>query len=197
MEKLIIFADLHFNSPGNHAWPEGKASLEFGDSVVHAGDLWELKNIPKRKVNELRKEYSDYIVRCKATNTITAACNHGVSVARFLNGEYEIVKTFNHVRILVCHGHRLYWDDKDCDEWEGKKPGKGWWKLRWIASKNGHYKESKEKRPPQRVIDECVRLCRLHNCTTCIFGHSHSYCDIMEQGIRIINVARGRTEVLI
>jgi len=195
MEKLIAYSDLHFHSPGRHAWPHGIDALEFGENVIHASDCFEFKNIPYKKVIHYKEEFRVFLNKCKLTNTVYVASNHGVSVERDMVGEYFIVKEFNGIRILVTHGHRLYWKEKKYTKWENKKPGKGWWKLQWISMKNGSFNESSPKRPPQYVIDECLRLCKLNDCKAIIFGHTHHTADFMEQGIRIINVGRGRTEL--
>jgi len=194
LKRLNIYSDCHKTSPGQHEW---KGEFKFGEDVIHCGDNFEFKNIPYKKVNQYKEEFKKFLNMCKITNTVYVASNHGVRVERDYVGVYEIVKTFNYTRILIVHGHRLYWSGKKCREWENKRPGKGWWKLQSIAFKNGKFKESKEKRPPQRVIDECVRLCKLNNCTTIIFGHTHRTADFMEKGIRIVNVGRGETSLWI
>jgi len=194
LKKLTVFSDCHKNSPGQHEW---KGEFRFGEDVIHSGDNFEFKNIPYKKVDGYIEDLKLFLKGCKLTNTVYVASNHGVRVERDYVGSYEIVKEFNGQRILVCHGHRLYYSDKKAKEWENKRPGKGWWKLKWIASKNGSFKESKPKRPSQKVIDECVRLSKLNKCTIIIFGHSHRTADFMEKGIRIVNVGRGETSIWI
>ena len=194
MKKLIVFADLHKNSPGGHAW---NGRLEYGENVIYAGDVMEFKNLAKNRVPKCILEYKSFLNMCKLTKTVVVAGNHETSVGRDYCSQYAMVKTFNGKRILVIHGDVLYWNHQKVKKWRNRKPGVSWFKLQLIKLKNGNYKESKPKRPSIEVLDEAVRLARANKCTHLVYGHTHNYFRGLHHGIDIINVGRGRTVIKI
>jgi len=192
MTKLIIFSDCHYGSPGKFPYP---GELEYGENVIHTGDIFEFKNIRKKYVRLLTNNYRCYLKKCRDTKTITMACNHGVSVVQFYNGNYGCIKEIDGKRIWVTHGHRYYYSKKTYTKWENKKPGKSKWFLKWIERKNGSFKESSYQKPSQYIIDKIVKEARQHGCQYALWGHTHRYYRGTHDGVDLINVGRGRTEI--
>lgn len=190
--KLTIYSDLHLYAP--HSWilkePDILNELLFPkipiDSILLTGDIIDIANCKKSKLVSAR-----YMIQYLKN----------MYQERFLIGNHECMKPDALYRViygcLVCHGHTLYWDYAKVKKWEEKVGGKG--KLSrafYTIYKRATFPFSvKTKRPPEHVIEKAKTLARMNGVSTVIFGHSHSYWDETTEGIRIINVPRGKTEV--
>ena len=176
MEDIIIISDLHIGAP--HEILE--MMINDGNTYL-VGDIFDLKNTPKNKLDyyleiykDIKKEFGDkYILG---------------------NHECEKPRKYYHKKdnYLFCHGHTLLWSDKMVKKWENKKLGKNKFSyflyriMHFINFEGGIYK------PSQELKDKCWDLCKQYNCDTIIFGHTHKQCDIFYKGIRIINAPRGK-----
>ncbi len=194
--KLVVYADLHINAVGKHAWPPNDLNaIEQGNHVACVGDIAEMKNIKKKNVKKHTEKLRLFIEKCKANGTSYVVGNHEVQAGKELSGIYHEVKLWNEKKVLLIHGHRLSYSESKSEKWENKKAGGSWWKLKMIAFKNGNYKESKPKKISSEKVANAVAMCREFGCSVIIWGHTHNTADEMHEGYRLINVGRGRTEV--
>lgn len=191
MKKYMVESDLHIGGPDEILLDGGQG---YGPNVIRLGDNREMKQIPHDKTTQAIKDMDADHMLCVKTDTICVTGNHelGYSYMAYT----KILTTETGKRVLVTHGHFL-WKAKKRLKWEKRLAGNNKFliafsgclsKMRNIFPK---YKLSKKQ------IKKAIRMVRQYGCTTILFGHTHPTIkiDIEVDGIRIVNVPRGRSEV--
>ena len=184
MKRLTIFSDLHIGAP--HEMSVNLGEYINDKDVFLTGDIYDLKNTPKKKIKEYEKRFRN---------------TKEMFGERYIIGNHECIKpkTYHHISygVLFLHGHTIYWDYEKVKRWENKKHGLNKFRYLFYRLKHIGSYEGKKKEPSAKIKEKCFRLCSIHKCHTIVFGHTHKSCDIMYKGIRIINVPRGKTTLIV
>jgi len=190
MEKIICISDVHFmgSYPANDKI--AKEPTEFGANVFYLGDVWDFSGAKKKKISEMEEKYDAFLKKCKETETITVLGNH--------ESRYGQLQPIEYIKgtVLFTHGHRALWSEKKVERWENKKAGKGYWKRLVIIAKNTFTRHGKGK-VGKGSLQKLANYARKRGCSTVICGHIHKSHNGLFDGIRVIVVGRGRTEVMI
>lgn len=194
MRNLNIYSDMHLNGP-----TPTEAEILFGPDCVFLGDNHEFKNVPKKDIFELKKQYSKFLFDCHETGATVMYGNHEVSVGR----DYcRSLSNYNkELKTLFCHGHTIFWSHEGVVKWMDKKPGKGTIYLLWIKFKNQfRFGKTKFSKNQIRLVNNYVRNAEYLNdiiIKNVVFGHTHpkNVIDETHFGIRMINVPQGLTEL--
>jgi predicted phosphodiesterase len=191
--KIAIYSDCHILAPhevkGTFAdlfgGPEFIRAKYKVDYSVLTGDIIDVDNAKKKRVREAR----DMVMTLKNSfGEYYLLGNHECSLD--VDGYFRVFDD-----VLYCHGHNLFWTQKKIDRWERKKGGMSWWKFQLYKLKHG--RNGKPWKPSERELFNIRELARKHNCKTVVFGHTHRVYDKVHNGIRIINVPKGRTIIKI
>lgn len=188
MNKYTIFSDCHWNGvdPIN-------VSPEFGARVIYIGDNFEFKNISKKRLAKAFDQYETFINRAKAGLSTVITGNHEVSVGT----DERITKVID--GILFTHGHYALWSNKKIDKWEAMAPGRGFFARLFSKSLNGLRHLVPRKKLSKKEMRALASYARFYECHTICLGHTHPsiLIDVTYKNIRIVNVPRGKTEVIL
>lgn len=187
-ERVLILSDSHFYGPHSldksvmTSFKESKTAFK-----VSLGDVFDIKWTLKKEIKQALKDQKDFSDFCFQKGIYEIDGNHDL---KFIGHSYLIKNG-----VLFTHGHYVSWDAKTIAKKEkASKDGVSKIKRNAFgalvnAKPYGHL--SKEE------IQKAAELAKLHKCHTIIFGHTHvkELIDIKFDGIRIINVPRGITEI--
>lgn len=187
--KITIFSDLHINGP-----TETKVSLEFGENVFYIGDNHEFKNIPYKKVHELKLQFSVFLAKCRSTLTNVLNGNHEASVGFYLVDKETLHPKGRH-DVALEHGDICLGGYDYHDGWMKKVPGKSWRVIKSIKVKNWFRRFKGSKKLSKRKIKLMLDRARILQVTTLIIGHNHpkTLIDEVHSGIRLVIVPQGKT----
>jgi len=189
---ITIFSDCHWFGP-----TPSEAVPEYGASVFYLGDNHEMKNIKKKDVSARIEEYNDFLSECLKTCTNVLTGNHEVSAGKDLCG-VDVLK-IEARKVGFVHGDLVLWEPKKSAKWRARKCGLSWFRIKLIHVKNLFRNKSGASALSSKQIELFSRFAKKHNVTTVVFGHTHpkKLIDETHEGIRLINVPRGRTKLFV
>lgn len=181
--KFIIYSDLH----------RGQTSEILNDPMptkgdIYLGDIFDIKNTSKKIIDTQIKKQEFFIQKCKLIGSYYVQGNHDLRIDLPLQVKIE--------KVLFVHGHTICWDQTKVDEWSMKKPiGVGFFRNVTLAIENLYTRGT--WKPTQIEINRAVFRSKLFGCGTIVLGHTHTdtIVDFISDGIRIVNVPRGKTEI--
>lgn len=178
--KLRIYCDIHLYSP-----MDLKIPITDLEKSIFIGDNVDLANCKKKDHDRAIKMY--YHLRHNALHLI--------------DGNHERMAQNNAVvksdHVMLVHGDFEAWGDKRAIKYRSKSHCAGWFKRNlWVRALKNFEKIGKHK-PSKKMINNLVAHAKFRNCTTIICGHAHpkeTY-DKLHDGIRVIVLKRGLTEI--
>jgi len=190
--KITVFSDCHWFGP-----TPSKVKPEFGKNVYYIGDNHEFKNIPKKRIKHFERVYKGFLISCKNSETNVLNGNHEVSVGADLLGVNSL--SIPNKNAMLIHGDLVLWPNKKFNSWREKKPGKSRRVIFGIKIKNLWRNRKGSTKLSQKKIELFSEFAKNMGVKTIIFGHTHPkrLIDETHNGIRIINVPRGKTEIIL
>lgn len=194
MKKKIIFSDCHWNSLDAE-----DVRPEFGEDVIYIGDNHEFKNIDVKDVPMLISKYRDFLTKAHMSGTRVLSGNHEVSVGNKFCWRYnDTIYDIQGKGVLYIHGPEITWSKNKYKKWKVKPPGMSKFKrkiscfLSKLRSKIGTRGTLSKKK-----LKKASDLAKEFECSTIVFGHTHpsKLIDQTYNGVRVVNVPRGRTEL--
>ncbi|MEY2702263.1 MAG: hypothetical protein RLY43_896 [Bacteroidota bacterium] len=153
------------------------------ENAYTLGDIYELKNCEYPEYPGLLRKFSEY---------------KKLFFGRYLVGNHEIDRglTPKHLiidgHICLVHGDYILWGDKKALEFRNEKPAQGSGFIqRMLAKRNGSISNSEAK----DLANYANRL----GCDVIVCGHVHvkHVFDEDKNGVRVISLPRGKTEITI
>lgn len=181
MKLYTIYADMHVFSKylAINGVPTFKKMIE-NQNAYFIGDLVDAKNCEPNLVGSMKAFYEH--MQREAFGRILLGNHDGG-----FEGVDDIILPGG---ILLTHGDRIMWTKEKCDKFRAEKMGQGsGWIQKLIQYHNGSI-SAKEARL-------AASYARSRKCTTVVFGHIHpkNRFDKIVDGIRVICVQRGRSEI--
>ena len=190
--KIVIFSDIHDEAPHSVFKKDSEMESEIynpdmvktkyqADKVFLTGDVIDVDNAKKKYVKRARE-------KVKKLQEIHGDC--------FVEGNHEAMTPRAYFRvhgdILILHGHHLVWPIDKVLKWENKKGGMSYWRYKFYQWTH-HRKSGKTLKPKIEQLEKFSNLAKENNCKTIIWGHHHKSYDQVYNGVRLINVPKGRT----
>ena len=179
--KLKVLADIHLYGP--HSLSEGILLQPFDISL---GDIFDIKWTLKKEIKKALAHQKDFSEALKAKGVVEVDGNHDLKsnlIFYVLNG------------VLFTHGDRVCWDAETvAKKMKASKDGVSAWKRNAFALA---VKAKPFGNLSKEEIAKASALAKEHGCHTIVFGHTHveKIIDVVFDGVRIINVPRGITEI--
>ena len=178
--KLRIYTDLHLFSPMDSTIPINKV-----DESIFIGDVVDFANCKKSDHDRAMRIY--YHLRENALLWIDG--NHSR-----MSINNDIIKIGE---VMLVHGDTEAWGEKRAIKYRSKPHCAGWFKRNlWVRALKNFEKIGKNK-PSKKMIKNLVAHAKFRNCNTIICGHTHprdTY-DRINNGVRVIVLKRGLTEI--
>lgn len=181
--KLSLIADTHLFAPN-----EMKVDFNGENQNEYLlGDIVDLANCKKKEVDKAYLEYKKL---------------KDIYGRRFLCGNHERISVTNDLispkdGVILAHGDFESWGHEKAFEYRSKPHGAGAFKRKFVVGMVEAFEKSVGRDLDQKFIEAAVKLAKDYGCHTYIAGHLHpkEMIDIIADGIRIIIVPRGKTEV--
>lgn len=191
MKQFIIYSDLHLG-----ALHEIQEKLEFNENTIFLGDNFDLKNISHENLEKFYKLREEIMEKASK------------SKGHFIDGNHELFEleedNFYIIRngIIFLHGDFIHRGFKKAKKWREKR-SRGKTKNFIIAYKSFRkiFGSSTSKfifsSFGKKFVRRAVRLAKEKECHTIVFGHFHlkKLFDKTQDGVRVICVPRGKTEI--
>jgi len=178
--KLRIYTDTHLFSPMRDI-----TSINKIEKSYFIGDIVDLANVKKKDYKNAMLNYSHLKPNSKG----------------WIDGNHERVSITNDVirieNTLLVHGDFEAWGDKRAIKYRSKKHTAGWFKRNiWVRALKNFEKLVKHV-PKKKMIDRLVSHAKFRNCDTIICGHRHprTTYDKMNEGVRVVVLKRGLSEI--
>jgi len=158
---MIVYTDMHIF--GAHS--KIHKSLTFGPDTFYIGDIVDLKNCPKSKIDEAKKLIK-FISINAGENYIPG--NHELAY-----GNKTLIK---YKKVLLTHGDMFFWPQKKIVHWRGGGIKEGmampFWLIFWIKNYFRKLLPKKIKTSAYKRIYE-IATAPAYQCHTVIIGHEH------------------------
>lgn len=119
-----------------------------------------------------------------------------------LNGNHERISRSNDVilpceNVVMAHGDFEFWGDEKALAYRSKQKGASNFKRKFIIPMIESYEEDRTPKLKKDFLKRAVLLAKSKGCHTYICGHKHptETIDIVHDGIRIVVLKRGFSEV--
>lgn len=184
--KLRIYCDIHLYSP-----MDLKIPITDLEKSIFIGDNVDLANCKKKDHERAMITYNHLKIHSK--HWIDG--NH--ERMRENNDYIKMYENKNMDHIMLVHGDFEAWGIDRAQKYRLKKHCAGWFKRNlWVRALKNFEKIGKHK-PSKKMIKNLVAHAKFLNCKTIICGHKHpkdTY-DYMHDGVRVIVLKRGLTEI--
>lgn len=179
--EIWVISDTHFYGP--QSMNKGLLQDKFDVSL---GDIFDAKNTLKANMLKMREDQNYFSDFCEKNNIPEIQGNHD---------KKEGILFYVWGDVLFTHGHYVSWDSKKIEK-EERKEAKGISKIKF-NSKKIIFDSHPTTKLSEEEIAKAASLAKKYNCRTIVFGHTHvnSLIDIEYDGVRVINVPRGITQL--
>lgn len=193
MEKLFFYADVHLFSPIASHSKNDILSLEPKKNLFFMGDIVDRANCEKSKTAEAT-ETMKYLESKHGSHFIFG--NHE---RNSINGnQYYLHEAESGARAIFAHGD-LEANFEKWTEYRDKKIGAGFLKRKFLVPFIREAEEIIDRKPKKEFLENVKALCAKNWASIYICGHFHVK-EIMEfdhEGIRIVMLPRGKSELII
>lgn len=183
--RIRVVADAHLFAPNELKIkfnPEDKNEYLIGDNIDLANCSNKDVAIATDTYNQLKISYGKRMIdgnhcRISLTNDLI----------------------FPKAGVIMAHGDFESWGPEKATEYRSKPHGAGLFKRKLLVRAIEAYEKSVGRTLDQQFIENAVKLAKSHGCHTYVAGHLHpkEMIDIVADGIRIIIVPRGKTEIVV
>lgn len=183
--KLKFITDLHIFGP--HEIDRTLISIDWDYAI---GDIFDIKNTRKFELEKARAMEQRYAFRRVGRYYVVG--NHDGIISPYT----YITTVIEGKKILICH-HYQYLDPKVANEMNAaKREYKGVTKLYWKLLGTFHKLVNYGNLSFQDKKD-AAKWAKEFDCEVIIFGHTHTekLVDELVDGIRVINLPRGYSEI--
>lgn len=182
--KKTIYTDCHFFGVD----PIENVTLEYTQDTIFMGDNFEFKNINSKILEHVSDVYDSHMRKVGLHGSIELVGNHEVNMTRGRLHYIEDGVLFIHI--------------PDIDfllRWGKKSPCRNVFKIMVSKLLAVARNIKPNKTVSKKNIERCIKLSKKFNCHTVVFTHTHikEKYDKLHKGIRIINLPRGKTELIL
>lgn len=185
MSKIwTIYSDCHIGVPPQRCADLVNITHETVEKInaYSLGDNFELKNCENKDLSRLLTAYENHKLKFMGRFVSGNHCCAGYS------NDYNLIVG----DVLLTHGDLPLWGNSKAFDFRNKKRGGGFGWINKIAlNNNGSISKSESK--------ELAAYAKKNSCKVIIIGHVHpaKVFDQMVDGVRVICVPRGMTQVII
>jgi UDP-2,3-diacylglucosamine pyrophosphatase LpxH len=183
---MKIFSDIHIFAP--HAI---QVDMLYNYDCIYIGDIYDIKNTPSDKLEIALGAQKNHDQKCKNLGIANIFGNHDLEKSGNLPEFYQLGT------ILFCHGFQICWDTDMIDRKLAIEPhGIGFLKSILVKSYS-LLRAIVPAKLSQAKLQKAYDIAKSKGCTTIVFGHTHTQkiIDVVYNGVRIVNVPRGMTEI--
>lgn len=137
--------------------------------------------------------------KIRETKTYYVSGNHEVSTGKHLGRPDVLIQNIIGNRMLFTHGDIPLWSAKAVKKWRSKRPGKSKFMITLIKMMNFVRNNKSKTELSEKKLKKLSTFASMYACDIIVIGHTHptQLIDVMYEGVRIINVPRGKTTITI
>jgi predicted phosphodiesterase len=185
--KMVIYSDIHYYGADPVPVSDMPKTYEevIATNSVSTGDNYDVRNAAHKHVEKCRAELAEH---------------QAIFKERYVSGNHDLEMT-NIVskvgNVLITHGDwYIFWDETRATEFRTQSAGQGAFSRLWKFGASQIRNITGAKMSNDEIY-KAVMLAKTYGCGTIVMGHSHpaKVFDKTVNGVRVINVPRGRTEI--